>query len=338
MNVDLEMNKNKMNIETYTLTFGDCGENHRGMQKIGKEIKNGLSLSDMKEAEKYFSDRGAKCEMIELKSLLTDAKYDDDLEVDLEEDVQDAYLLVVRGGVDILLGKDGANKLYKEQEVLEKDSKAFMYGRVVNKKARHNLCFSDFEQKANFEEKKGTVVKFDSVKLLNGIRNRLPIICNREDLKGLQCEGNYYYDISQTYIGFHGDTERKLVIAIRLGADFPLYYQWYIKGKRIGNLYKLILSHGDIYFMSDKAVGYDWKKKNILTLRHAAGLEKNLKKFLEDEKKEEKVEDNEVKDDNNDYSKMKVKDLRELAKEKEIKGYSKMKKDELIEKIKENEN
>lgn len=28
--------------------------------------------------------------------------------------------------------------------------------------------------------------------------------------------------------------------------------------------------------MSDKAVGFDWKKKNIPTLRHAAGSKKYL--------------------------------------------------------------
>ena len=29
--------------------------------------------------------------------------------------------------------------------------------------------------------------------------------------------------------------------------------------------------------MSDKAVGYDWKKSSIVTLRHAAGCDKYLK-------------------------------------------------------------
>ena len=28
---------------------------------------------------------------------------------------------------------------------------------------------------------------------------------------------------------------------------------------------------GDIYIMSEKAVGQDWRKRNIYTLRHAAG-------------------------------------------------------------------
>lgn len=31
---------------------------------------------------------------------------------------------------------------------------------------------------------------------------------------------------------------------------------------------------GDIYVMSEKAVGTDWKKKNLYTLRHATGCSK----------------------------------------------------------------
>jgi len=34
------------------------------------------------------------------------------------------------------------------------------------------------------------------------------------------------------------------------------------------------LRGGDIYIMSEKAVGTDWKKKNVPTLRHSAGSPK----------------------------------------------------------------
>ena len=34
------------------------------------------------------------------------------------------------------------------------------------------------------------------------------------------------------------------------------------------------LNHGDMYIMSEKAVGNDWKLKNKPTLRHAAGAAK----------------------------------------------------------------
>ena len=35
-----------------------------------------------------------------------------------------------------------------------------------------------------------------------------------------------------------------------------------------------MLNHGDLYVMSEKAVGTDWLLKNTLTLRHAAGSRK----------------------------------------------------------------
>jgi hypothetical protein len=99
---------------------------------------------------------------------------------------------------------------------------------------------------------------------------------NLIDGKKLQCEGNYYYDVKKTYIGFHGDTERKLVIGVRLGEEFGLYYQWYHMGKTVGRLFEYKLEHGDVYFMSDKAVGYDWRRRTCYTLRHAAARDSKL--------------------------------------------------------------
>lgn len=55
----------------------------------------------------------------------------------------------------------------------------------------------------------------------------------------------------------------------------PLHYVWYKAGKAITkNIIMPPLNHGDIYIMSEKATGFDWKKKNIYTLRHAAGSKK----------------------------------------------------------------
>lgn len=51
-----------------------------------------------------------------------------------------------------------------------------------------------------------------------------------------------------------------------------LKYQWYHKGKEVQEgSFELTLTRGDMYIMSHKATGNDWKKRNIPTLRHAAG-------------------------------------------------------------------
>ena len=48
-------------------------------------------------------------------------------------------------------------------------------------------------------------------------------------------------------------------------------YQWFFKLRTIGKLFLYTLSHADIYLMSHKSVGQDWKSSHTLTLRHAAG-------------------------------------------------------------------
>jgi hypothetical protein len=237
----------KIKNQTFTLTYGNCAENHRSMEIIGSRLDEGLSKEDLIQAKQYFEKLGAKCELINLNDQIKNLIPKEDF-----SKIKDAWILIVRKGVEYILGKGKTNDLYMEQEALEKDTKAFMYGRVVNKKARHNLCFSDFEQEADFENKKGTVVHFNSVPLTKKIRETIPKIITNSIVNKLQCEGNYYYDVKTTYIGFHGDTEREIVIAVRLGGDFPLYYQWFYQGEKVGPLFETVLSHGDIYFMSSK--------------------------------------------------------------------------------------
>jgi hypothetical protein len=82
-------------------------------------------------------------------------------------------------------------------------------------------------------------------------------------------EANYYYDARRTRIGAHGDGERVVVLGTRLGhAAVPLWFRWFLKSKAVGESLAVPLSPGDVYVMSEKAVGTDWKKRNVLTLRH----------------------------------------------------------------------
>ena len=56
-----------------------------------------------------------------------------------------------------------------------------------------------------------------------------------------------------------------------------LHYQWFLNSKSVGRRAEFFLDDGDMYIMSEKATGFDWKKKKFLTIRHAAGAEKFLK-------------------------------------------------------------
>jgi hypothetical protein len=81
-------------------------------------------------------------------------------------------------------------------------------------------------------------------------------------------ELNHYYDAEECSIGWHGDEESLIAVGARFGYganDFPLKFQWYMKGKPIGCEGKIELHTGDVYIMSEKAVGYDtWAKPWIL--------------------------------------------------------------------------
>lgn len=259
--------------KTFTITFGDVAENHAGMEKIGEEAKSGFSYDDLTKFKTFFDDRKIETELYHLNDLLKSNSKLDKKEIDK---VEDAYVLVARKALVSLLDNDpeSVNAFYDEQDELEKDTKAKMRGRVVNKQARHNLCFADFSQEADFEEGKGTIVNFLDVPYLCMLR--LSIL----ELTGLElfAEGNYYYDISKCGIGYHGDGERKIVIGIRVGDDMPLHYRWYHRSEVVSPTIKLMLGQGDVYFMSDKATGNDWKKSSKYTLRHAAGS----KKFLDE--------------------------------------------------------
>ena len=57
-----------------------------------------------------------------------------------------------------------------------------------------------------------------------------------------------------------------------------LVFSWYHRFKKVGETYRHLLNGGDIYIMSEKAVGTDWKRSSIFTLRHAAGDDRLINK------------------------------------------------------------
>lgn len=200
-------------------------------------------------------------------------------------DLPEAGVLVIRNGVDLLFRKGFADALFEEQATLETDKKMYAYGRVVDKNIRHNLCFADVDQAADFENKKGTIISFDGGRVpnLKRLRDSLGSAIHPKFSKTF-AEGNYYYDIERCAIRAHGDAEARKVLCVRLGADFPICFQWYrgaSGGVPVGSRIDTLLHHGDIYVMSEEAVGTEWKNGTVayrtkFTLRHSAGLDSVL--------------------------------------------------------------
>ena len=241
-----------------TITFGDCSENHVGMEKIGDISDIGYTSKDLDNISNYFS--GKEIDRIDLTLYLGDDKYTG----------KKPELLIIRNAID------NHSEIFKELMDLEWDAKYFDTRRqkVLNKHARTNLCFSNYSQIADYENKKGTIVDFKEVPELNIAKKLLISSINESNL---ECEGNKYQNISKNGIGWHGDAERKKVIALRLGESMPICFNWFKQSKPLGKTYTAQINSGDVYIMSEKTTGYDWKKRSLYTLRHSAGADKYTK-------------------------------------------------------------
>lgn len=261
--------------KTYTLTFGDRCENHAGMEIKGVDVGKGMGFNkeDLEKVYQYFENKGCKCEIIHLNYLLTD-------EI-IEDEVEDAYLLVVRNMFHNMIEME--NDVVKELESFEWDDKYWDRRRkkVLNKHARENVCFGDESSEPDYEKGKGRIVGWGDVPIVNKIREGIEEIMGEKG-SNLMCEGNKYKneedkDKKNGGIGWHGDGERRKVWALRFGEKMVLKYNWWIRSKSVGKLFEIELNNGDGYLMSEKAVGNDWLKKKIYTLRHSAGSSKYVK-------------------------------------------------------------
>ena len=100
----------KINSQTFTLTYGNCAENHKSMEIIGTQLDTGLTKQDLEQAQVYFTNQGAQCTLYNLKDLLGNTVSGEE-----KSKISDAHLLVVKQGVNWLLGKKTADDLYMEQ-------------------------------------------------------------------------------------------------------------------------------------------------------------------------------------------------------------------------------
>ena len=235
------------------------------MQKVGELSENGFNLKELKSIKNVFKELGAEAHMYNLNNLL---------EGEVEEDLVDdtAYLLIIKNGINFL-ESDLSKNIHEEHNSLDYDKLYYDTRRtkVLHKLARWNLCFDDEGQEADYENKKGTIVSYKDVPYTETLKNKISELIKDSSLK---LEANYYYDLKKTGIGYHGDGERRKVIGVRIGEDNILAFKWFSNSKHIGKKFETILSDGDMYIMSEKAVGTDWKKRSIITLRHAAGAKK----------------------------------------------------------------
>lgn len=239
-------------MSAISLTFGEQSENHHTMNKNGVGLNEyGYSLENLKNFSHKYPN-----------SIIIPLYYDT---------LPEAYVLYIPRYISNNLFNF---RLYEDLKGLNWDKHYYddRRGKVLNKHARYNLCFSENAVLPDYENKQGTVVAYDDVprvyKLREKIRNDFNI-----PLSSLECEGNYYYDLDKTGIGFHGDTERKCVIGFNLATESRiLRYKWFRNNVPITDPIDIELNNGDLYIMSEYATGNNWKDKSVPTLRHSAGI------------------------------------------------------------------
>ena len=293
-----------MKKERFSLTCAPGGENNRGMEIIGRmPIKGeGFTAQDIEGLGPYFnklmnaSFGNRKSFVLDLNALSLNEYINKGL-----GDEDQARVLILRDWATATVGAEAWTKeVFKElssrrwdAEYLDpnkyrteiKDGKEIkVRGKRMNKRARTNLCFvAGREQEPAVYEGKGTIYDLKKMEYLNKgveklrkqISDGLIEIGSKTKVEINVVEGNRYYNLKNTGIGFHGDTERVVVICISIGCDnYPMRWQWFKDGMPIGKPIDVILNCGDVYIMSEKAVGADWKLKSKYTLRHSAGADK----------------------------------------------------------------
>eukprot|EP00049_Salpingoeca_infusionum_P021971 m.4962 g.4962 ORF g.4962 m.4962 type:complete len:339 (-) comp4739_c0_seq1:434-1450(-) len=251
-----------------TITFCECAESHHTLDQLGEKAEEGLTMDELRAAKASLEAKDIVCEL-----------------VDLTRAGHEAGVLVIRDGVRHLTGHK-QQRLMKEVTGLRYDTKMVHYKKVVEKRARHCNVMGDEDREPDYEKGQGTVVAFSHAPIMSRLREGLPEHFG-EKARTLYAEVNKYPSkpdgTVEGGIGLHGDAERRIVIAARLGdikripaAGFPLVYIWFKESKQISDPIYINLLPGDMYAMSDKAVGHDWKLRKVATLRHAAGAAKYL--------------------------------------------------------------
>lgn len=100
-----------------TLTIGDQAENHRGMEKLGKLANkgDGFNIDDMQKVINLYPNN---CNIKYLNNIN-----------DVIDKLPEAYVLIIRNGVNLIGGKLYDDKMMNEQLKQNWDKKALMYGK-----------------------------------------------------------------------------------------------------------------------------------------------------------------------------------------------------------------
>ena len=185
------------------------------------------------------------------------------------KDAPEACILVIRGW-----RPDIADAAFQQVRGIKYDTFTHQYGHVVQAHSRHVVFVGEKPRKADESIGMRTVLGWQDVDVIDKARAWIAKVLDSEEYIKSACILKYP-DIRKCGISAHGDGERRRTIVYRVGkvsSKRSLDFQWYRDGAEVSDKVKIDLHHGDFAVSSEVAVGTNWKKRKIPTLRHSTGF------------------------------------------------------------------
>lgn len=239
--------------ESYTLTFSDSSD----AKRTGKL---GFSIAELQKVQKEFEKKGFTCELIDLNIVLPPAH--------VIVDTPKARVLIIRQGVrDFGTGSD-ADGILQKLKTLPWDDRVWFKHKPVKNPMRHHLRFGEVE----YNSDEGHVVALKSIPDIVRIRQTLNEMYSYRGVE-FDVEGDRFYNPETCGREPWGDQDRRFVVGVQLGAMMKMAFTWYYHESPFSQPVVIELQHGDIFMLSDKAVGHDVNRKAIATLRRTCGCQ-----------------------------------------------------------------
>lgn len=218
-------------------------------------------------------------DLIKLNTMVYEENYDGKRE-------PEAYVLHIPNGVGKLVAwvdsqEDDAafcDALFQEMNQVKHDNRFFnaRKQRIEYMRAYHFFGVKDESQDQNLDQGIHTHHSFKDLPQLQRIRSAFDKMSDEFDIttKGLYAEGNVYADIT-CGVRYHGEDEKaeSPVIGIHIGEPKRITWRSFLHHRYFGKEISIQLNHGDVYFMSEHAVGAGWQRNSYkeVIFRHRCG-------------------------------------------------------------------
>jgi len=249
--------------ESYTLLIVDRAAREQAkaseVQALGQCAERGFSPEQLRALHAKLSAEGSATTPSRIYELTSACR---------ASGASDANVLVVKLPTDVA---DGA---YAEmREAIKYSRYAFRYGRRVESRSRNIAYVSGEPCSEDPESNAPEVVAWRDVPHCQRVREFLNgLLCDTEAVHAVAIR---YADIRECGIRWHGDAERRKTLVTRLGPNserHPFWLMWYHNHAPVSDPIRIDLAHGEVCIPSEKAVGTDFKRSTIPTLRHATGF------------------------------------------------------------------